>query len=190
VPETAPPTPGEVPMLPEAESAFEAVVRGTADGAMLLINILATLVVMVALVALANQIVGLLPGVGGAPLTLERMAGWIFAPLAWLMGIPWAEAGVAGGLIGVKTVLNEFVAYLQLAAIPAEALSTRSRLILLYGLCGFANFGGLGIMIGGLAAMVPERRRELVALGFKSMVAGLLASCMTGAVIGLLTRSG
>ncbi|MGE0723089.1 MAG: NupC/NupG family nucleoside CNT transporter [Alphaproteobacteria bacterium] len=189
VPETQPPTPGEVPMLPDAESAFEAVVRGTADGALLLINILATLVVMVALVALANQIVGLLPAVAGAPLTLERVAGWIGAPIAWLMGIPWAEAGVAGGLLGVKTVINEFLAYLQLAAVPPEALSPRSRLILLYGLCGFANFGGLGIMIGGLAAMVPERRKELVGLGLRSMIAGLLASCMTGAVIGVLTWS-
>lgn len=190
VPETAPPTPGEVPMLADSESAFEAVVRGTADGILLLLNIVATLVVMVALVSLANQTLGLFPDLFGAPLTLERVAGWVCAPLAWLMGIPWAEAGVAGGLIGVKTVLNEFLAYIQLAAVPPEALSARSRLILLYGLCGFANFGGLGIMIGGMAAMVPERRRELVALGFKSMIAGTLASCMTGAVIGVLTWSG
>ena len=102
------------------------------------------------------------------------------------MGDPWSEAIVAGGLLGTKTVLNEFVAYLQLASLPAGQLGERSRLIMLYAMCGFANFGSLGIMIGGLGAMAPERRDDIVALGFKSIVAGVLATCMTGAVVGLL----
>jgi CNT family concentrative nucleoside transporter len=109
------------------------------------------------------------------------------APLVWLIGVPWAEAQTAGALMGVKTVLNEFVAYLELAQLPSEALSDRSRLIMTYALCGFANFGSLGIMIGGLGAMAPERRSEIVALGMRSIVAGTIATAMTGAVVGILT---
>jgi len=121
------------------------------------------------------------------PLTLERLLGWFMAPVVWLMGIPWSEAQAAGSLMGIKTVLNEFLAYLQLAQLPAETLSPRSRLIMTYALCGFANLGSLGIMIGGMGTMVPERRGEIVALGGKSLVAGTLATCMTGAVVGVLT---
>ena len=119
-------------------------------------------------------------------LTVQRAFGWAFAPLAWLMGLPWSEALTGGALIGTKTVLNELIAYLDLAALPDGAVSPRSRLILTYGLCGFANFGSLGIMIGGLATLVPERRGEIVGLGLKSLVAGTIATCMTGAVVGLL----
>ncbi len=187
VPESGPPTPGELDLDGGASSGFEAVVRGTADGVVLLLHIVAMLIVMVALVALANQAVGLLPEMGGAPLSLERVAGWAFTPVAWLMGIPWAEATLAGELLGVKTILNEFLAYLRLAAVPAEALSDRSRLILVYALCGFANFASLGIMVGGLSTIAPERRSDIVALGFRSIVAGTLATCMTGAVVGMLT---
>ncbi|MGE0714124.1 MAG: NupC/NupG family nucleoside CNT transporter [Alphaproteobacteria bacterium] len=189
VPETGPPTAGDISFGSDSASGFEAVVRGTADGVALLLNIVAMLIVMVALVALANAAAGLLPEVGGRPLSLERVAGWAFAPLAWAMGIPWAEAGTAGALLGVKTIVNELVAYLQLAAVPAEALSARSRLIMVYALCGFANFASLGIMIAGLAAMAPGRRAELVGLGLRSVVAGTLATCMTGAVVGVLVWS-
>jgi CNT family concentrative nucleoside transporter len=108
------------------------------------------------------------------------------APIMWLIGIPWEEAQTAGALMGVKTVLNELLAYLQLAALPEGSLSERSRIIVTYALCGFANFGSLGIMIGGLGAMVPERRGEIVALGMKSILAGTLATLMTGAVVGTL----
>ncbi len=167
-------------------SAMDAITRGTAQGVSLLLNIVAMLVVLLALVSLANQLLGLLPPVGGAPLSLQRGLGVLLSPLAWLMGIPWAEAPTAGGLLGTKTVLNELLAYLDLAALPEGALSPRSRRILLYGLCGFANFGSLGIMIGGLGGMAPERKDEVVALGLKSIVAGTLATCMTGAVVGLL----
>ena len=115
---------------------------------------------------------------------MQGMLGWLLAPLAWLTGIPWTEARAAGALLGTKTVLNEFMAYLDLAR--DAGLSERSRLIMTYALCGFANFGSLGIMIGGLGTMVPERRDEIVQLGLKSIVAGTLATCLIGAVVGLI----
>jgi len=186
VPETGSSTAGDLVPEPDAASAMDAVTKGTASGLQLYLNIVAMLLVLVALVALVNAGLGLLPDVAGAPLSLQRAFGWVMAPLAFAMGIPWAEAATAGGLLGVKTALNEFIAYLQLSQLPPEALSPRSRLIMTYALCGFANFGSLGIMIGGLAAMVPERRAEIAALGLKSIVAGTLATCSTGAVVGLL----
>jgi CNT family concentrative nucleoside transporter len=114
------------------------------------------------------------------------MLGTVLAPLAWLVGVPWSEAPAAGALLGTKTVLNEFIAYLDLAHLSDGALSPRSRLLMTYALCGFANFGSLGILIGGMASMAPERRDEIVGLGLKSIVAGTLATCMTGAVVGML----
>ncbi|MCA3214633.1 MAG: nucleoside:proton symporter [Burkholderiales bacterium] len=171
----------------EDASSIAAVTRGTLEGVQLLIYIVAMLLVFVALVALANAALGLLPAVAGAPLSLERMLGWLFSPLALLIGVPWHEAAVAGSLLGKKTVLNEFLAYLDLAALPPEALSERSRLLLTYALAGFANFGSLGIMLGGLGAMLPaERRNELAALGLKSVLAGLLTTCLTAAMVGLV----
>lgn len=169
-----------------AHSTMDAITRGTLDAIPLWLNIIAMLVVMVALVSLVNQALGLLPEVGGAPLSAQRLLGWIMAPLVWLIGIPWSEAATAGSLMGVKTVLNELVAYLQLAALPSEALSERSRLIMTYALCGFANIGSLGILIGGLGAMVPERRAEIVALGPRAILAGTLATLSTGAVVALI----
>jgi len=127
-----------------------------------------------------------LPSFNGRALTLQRMLGVLLAPLAWLVGVPWSEAGTAGALLGTKTVLNEFIAYLDLAYLPEGALSLRSRMLMTYALCGFANFGSLGILIGGLATMAPERRDDVVSLGMKSIVAGTLATCMTGAVVGML----
>src|SRR6202034_1619273 len=141
-----------------ASSTMDAIVKGTGAGLELLLNIVAMLIVFVALVHLANAILGLFPHLWGQPVTLERMLGWIMAPVCWLMGIPWTQAVTAGGLMGIKTVLNELIAYLQLAALPADALDARSRLIMLYAMCGFANFGSLGIMIAGLSAMCPKKR--------------------------------
>jgi concentrative nucleoside transporter, CNT family len=186
-----PETPGVVPskvdrIAPVATSTMDAIVTGTTAGLELLLNICAMLVVLIALVHLANSILSLAPDVAGAPVTLERMLGLVMAPVCWLMGIPWAEAQTAGALMGMKTILNEFVAYLRLAALPPDALSDRSRLIMLYALCGFANFGSLGIMIGGLATMAPERRDDIVSLGFKSIVSGTLSTCLIGAVVGAL----
>ena len=171
---------------PVAASAMDAIVKGTSAGLTLLLNIIAMLVVLVALVHLANILLELLPRFGGQPVTLERTLGFVMAPVCWLMGVPWGEAGTAGSLMGIKTILNEFLAYLQLAELPAGALSPRSEVILLYAMCGFANFGSLGILIGGLATMAPARRDEIVSLGVKSIVSGTLATCLLGAIVGVL----
>jgi len=165
---------------------MDAVVKGTADGIVLLINITAMLIVLIALVALVNEALSLLPVAAGKPLTLQRILGWLFAPVAWLIGIPWSEAMTAGSLLGTKTVLNEFVAFVDLAALPAGALGPDSKRIMVYALCGFANLGSLGILIGGMGAMAPERRGEIVALGGRTIISGTMATCMTGAIVGLL----
>ena len=169
-------TEGKMRLESEATSSMDALTRGTLDGAQLLLNIIAMLVVFVALVALVNFVI--------APYTLQGMLGWLLAPLAWLCGIPWAEAQIAGSLLGTKTVINELVAYLDLAKL--QGFSERSRLLMTYALCGFANFGSLGIMIGGLGTMCPGRRGEIVGLGLKSIVAGTLATCLTAATVGLV----
>lgn len=177
-------TPGSHIEIPRQDaSAMEAVTRGTVEGVQFLLYITALLVVLAALVFLANAILGLLPF--DQPVTLQRIFGWFFAPLAWTAGIPWGETQAAGALLGTKTVLNEFIAYLDLARLPEGELSARSKLLMTYALCGFANFGSLGILIGGMGAMVPERRGEIVELGMKSIVAGTIATCMTAAVVGL-----
>jgi CNT family concentrative nucleoside transporter len=167
-------------------STLDAVVRGTMDGIPVLAGIVALLLVTVALVSLINMALGLLPLWDGA-ITLQRIFALPFRPVMWLIGVPWEQSAAAAGLMGTKTVLNEFVAYLGLASLPADALSPHSRLIVTYALCGFANFGSLGIMIGGLGVMVPERRQEIVGLGLRSILAGTLATCSSGAVIGVLT---
>ena len=170
-------TQGEVPALrSDAAGSMDALTRGTLEGAQLLLNIVAMLVVFVALVALVNLVI--------APYSLQGALGWLLAPLAWLAGVSWAEAREAGALLGTKTVINELVAYLDLA--NSRDLSERSRVLLTYALCGFANFGSLGIMIGGLGTMAPERRAEVVDLGIKSIVAGTLATCLTAAAVALI----
>ena len=179
-------TEGEILPPNNARSTMDAITAGTVDGVNLLINIVAMLLVLVALVYLANQILALLPALAGAPLSLQRILGWIMAPAVWLTGIPWLEAQTAGALMGTKTVLNEFIAYLDLAKLPPEALSERSRMIMLYAMCGFANFGSLGIMIGGLTTMAPERRDDIVGLGLRTLVSGTLATLIAGSVVGLL----
>ncbi len=166
-------------------SAMDAVTRGTVEGVALLIQIVAMLLVLVALVHLANAILALLPDAFGAPITLQRFLGWLFAPLAWAAGVDWAESRTAGALLGTKTVLNEFIAYLDMAKLSDAELSPRGKLVMTYAMCGFANFGSLGILIGCMGAMVPERRGEIVALGMKSILAGTIATCMAAAVAGL-----
>jgi len=170
------PTGGRLEIQSEAEGAMDALTRGTLDGLQLLLNVIAMLVVFVALVTLINLAL--------APYTLQGALGWLFTPLAWLAGVPWPEAHVGGTLLATKTVLNELVAYLDLAGMTG--LSSRSRLLLTYALCGFANFGSLGIMIGGLSTMCPQRRGEIIGLGLKSIVAGTLATCLTAATVGLI----
>jgi concentrative nucleoside transporter, CNT family len=167
-------------------SAMDAVAKGTGDGIVFLANITAMLVVLVALVTLVNMMLGLLPDIAGAPLTLQRAFAFFFAPVMWLIGIPVADVNEAATLMGTKTVLNEFIAYVDLAHLPPGALTARSRLILTYAMCGFANFGSLGILLGGMGAMVPERRHEIVELGLRSLLSGTLATCMSGALVGML----
>lgn len=186
IPETGDPSAGEVEIPSEAHSSMDAITRGTLGGVRLLINIIAMLVVFVGLVHLLNLLLGILPDFFGRPITFQRLMGYVMAPVTWVMGIPWSEALITGELMGTKTVLNELLAYLKLASLPEGTLSERSRLIIIYAMCGFANFGSLGIMIGGLGAMAKERRDEIVGLGIKSIVAGTIATCMTGALVGMI----
>jgi CNT family concentrative nucleoside transporter len=176
VPPAGEPAGGRIELKSEYASSMDALTRGTLEGAQLLLNIVAMLLVFVALVALVNLAL--------APWTLQGALGWLLAPLAWLAGVPWSEAQAAGSLLGTKTVVNELVAYVEMSRM-AE-LSDRSRLLMTYALCGFANFGSLGIMIGGLGTMCPGRRAEVVQLGLKSIVSGTLATCLTAAFVGLL----
>jgi CNT family concentrative nucleoside transporter len=188
VPETGKLTSGELTSPEPASSSMDAVTRGTIQGVQLLINIIAMLIVLIALVHLANIILGLLPDIGGQPVTLQRLLGYVMAPAVWLTGVPWSEARIAGELMGTKTILNEFIAYLNMSRLPEGVLSERTRIMMTYSLCGFANPGSLGIMIGGMGTMAPERRDEIVSLGFRSIVAGTLATCMTGAAVGIFFR--
>ena len=171
---------------PVAESTVDAIATGATAGLALLLNMIAMLIVFVALVHLVNAMLGVLPPLGGEPITLQRMLGLVMAPVCWLIGIPWAQAPAAGALMGIKTVLNELIAYLELAKLPPGTLDPRSRLIMLYAMCGFANFGSLGIMIGGLTVMAPERRSDIISLGMKSIVSGTISTLLMGAVVGLL----
>jgi concentrative nucleoside transporter, CNT family len=169
-----------------AASTMDAIVKGTTAGLELLLNIIAMLIVLVALVSLANAILSLLPEIGGA-ITLQRMLGYVMAPVCWLMGLPWPQAIPAGSLMGTKTVLNELIAYVDFSKLGTDVLDPRSQLIMLYAMCGFANFGSLGIMVGGLGTMAPERRAEINSLGLKSIVSGTLTTCLMGAIVGVLT---
>jgi CNT family concentrative nucleoside transporter len=189
VPETSGKRTGGVLADPDsdASSTMDAITKGTTAGLELLLNIIAMLLVLVALVYLANAILGLLPEVGGARVSLQRLLGYLMAPVCWLMGLPWPQAITAGSLMGTKTVLNELIAYVDLSKLGADALDPRSRLIMLYAMCGFANFASLGIMIGGLGTMAPERREEINALGLKSIVSGTLTTCLMGAIVGVMT---
>jgi CNT family concentrative nucleoside transporter len=171
----------------KASSTMDAITKGTAAGLELLLNIVAMLLVLVALVYLANAILGLLPEIGGAKISLQRLLGYLMAPVCWLMGLAWSQAITAGSLMGTKTVLNELIAYVDLSKLGTDALDPRSRLIMLYAMCGFANFASLGIMIGGLGTMAPSRRDEINALGLKSIVSGTLTTCLMGAIVGVLS---
>lgn len=189
VPETSDKRTGGALEDPEMEvsGTMDAIVKGTSAGIELLINIVAMLLVLVALVYLVNAILGLLPNIGGAAISLQRLLGLVMAPVCWLMGLPWDQAVTAGSLMGTKTVLNELIAYVDLSKLTPDALDPRSRLIMLYAMCGFANFASLGIMIGGLGVMAPERREEINTLGLKSIVSGTLTTCLMGAIVGVLS---
>ncbi len=178
-------TPANVGVGKLYRSTMDAVATGAEDGMKIYLNIVAMLVVMIALVALADIVLGNVV-LDGAPLSFARIAGWLFAPLVWLVGVPFDEAQAAGSLMGSKVVLNEFIAYLNMAALPPDALSPRSELLMLYAMCGFANLSSVGMVIAGVSAIAPSRRDEIVSLSLWSIIPGNLATCMTGAVVGLL----
>lgn len=186
IPESAPPTLGDITPPVESRSSMDAVVKGTTLGLQMYIQIVALLVVLVALVSMVNLILAMLSAPGGSPLTLQNILGTLMRPLVWLTGIPWSESHVAGSLMGTKVILNELLAYLDMAALPKGSLSPRSTLIMTYSLCGFANIGSLGILIGGLSSIAPGRLDEIVSLAPRSILAGVLTTLMTGSVVGML----
>ena len=167
-------------------STMDAMAQGTENGLKIYLQIIAMLVVTTSLVALANVVLAQFPGFLGQPVTVERVLGWLFSPFVWLLGIPWSQAGVAGSLMGAKIVLTELIAYLQMSALPAGKLDARSTQIMVYAMCGFANFASVGISIAGMSALIPARRDMVVQLALKALVAGMLASSLSGAMIGLL----
>ncbi len=167
-------------------SAMDAVTRGVQDGVMVAVNVAAFLIVFVSFVWIGNNLLALGGDVGGAPLTLQRLFGYVFAPAAWAIGVPWAEAQAAGALLGAKLFLTEFIAYIDLANAPAEALSERTRMIMTYALCGFANVASVGIMTGGMTVLMPERRGEILELAWKALLPGFMSTMMAGAVVASL----
>ncbi|HWT51012.1 MAG TPA: nucleoside transporter C-terminal domain-containing protein, partial [Caulobacter sp.] len=170
-------------------SSIDAVMKGTTDGLQIALNVGATLIVFVALATMVDKILGVLPPVGGQPLSIARGLGVVFSPLAWSMGVPWKEAGTAGGLLGVKLILTEFTAFIQLAKVGGGALDERTRMIMTYALCGFANIGSVGMNVAGFSVLVPQRRAEVLSLVWKAMMAGFLATCLTGSLVGLMPRA-
>ena len=169
------------------DGAIDAVVRGAMEGVQLMLAVIGIIITIFALVNLTDQILALAPHVDGAALTLKRMFGWIFSPFMWAIGVPWDQAPAAGALMGTKAILNEYVAYLDLAALPAGTLDPRSALIVTYALAGFANLASIGLLVSTIASLCPERRAEAAGLGVKSWIAGNFATLMTGAMIGLVT---
>jgi CNT family concentrative nucleoside transporter len=166
------------------KSTMDAITTGTTQGSNIAVSVGTILIAVIALVFIANSFLAYLGSYFGINLSIEIILGYLFAPITWLMGIPWSEAIIAGELLGIKTTLNEFVAYPALAALEEGALSDRSKLITFYGLCGFANFSSVGILISGIGAMVPERKNDLISVSFKALIGATLASCMTGLVVG------
>lgn len=170
------------------DSSIDAIVKGTADGLMVVLNISAVLIVFVAFVALVNIMIGGF-WLFDAPVTVERLLGWLFMPVAWLIGVDWAEAGKAGWLLGVKLTLTEFVAFIELGKVPLGDMSERTRMLLTYALCGFANIGSVGITVTGLSVLIPERREEVLGMVWKALFAGFLTTLMTAAVVGAMPAS-
>ena len=166
------------------KGTMDAITTGTAQGSNIAISVGTILIAVIALVYIANSFLGFIGSFVGVDLSIQQILGYIFAPIAWLMGIPWNEALIAGELLGIKTTLNEFIAYPALAALEEGALSDKSKLIIFYGLCGFANLSSVGILISGIGSMAPERKDDLISVSFKALVAATLASCMTGLVVG------
>ena len=168
------------------DSSMDAITRGTRDGLDICLNVGAILIAFIALVSLLNSLLGILGGwVGISDLSLQLILGYIFFPIVWLMGVPLSETLASAELLGLKTALNEFVAYGALSNLDTGVLSDRSKLITLYALCGFANFSSVGILVSGISAMAPERKNDLIKVSVKALIGATLASCMTGLVIGI-----
>jgi CNT family concentrative nucleoside transporter len=168
------------------KSTIDAITRGTSDGTNIAVSVGTILIVVIALVYIVNSLLGFIGDQFNFELSIEVILGYIFAPISWLMGIPWNEAVISGQLLGIKTTLNEFVAYPALANLEDGILSDKSKLITFYGLCGFANLSSVGILITGITAMAPERKEDLIDVSFKALVGATLASCMTGLIVGIL----
>jgi concentrative nucleoside transporter, CNT family len=190
IPQVGEETSGHLVVPYQFSGSMEAITQGTSDGIRLYVNIIAMLIVFLAIVAITNSLLGLLPNIKGETISLQLLLGYALAPLAWLIGIPWEEAVPAGALLGKKTILNEIVAFIGLADLPKGLLSVKSDLIMTYALAGFANLSSIGIQIGGIGTMVPERKQEIISLGIKALIAGTIASCMSGAIIGILYSFG
>ena len=186
VPETAPASERAHEPDFEYQSTMDAFARGASDGLQIVLNIATMLIAALALLYIANVLLGALPDMFGAPLSLERVLGWIFSPLMYIIGVPMGEATQAGSLMGVKTVLTEFIAFERLANVPDAEMTARTRMILAHAICGFSNFGSIGILIGGLSIIEPTKRDVFLSLAWKTLLAGTLATCMSGAVVGAL----
>jgi len=168
------------------DSSVDALIKGTSDGLTIVLNVGATLIVFVALIAMVDLILAAMPTLWGAPMSIERGLGAAFAPLAYALGLPWNEAPAGGLLLGTKLVLTEFTAFIKMSELPAEALSERSRMIMTYALCGFANIASVGINVAGYSVLVPTRRGEVMGMVWKAMLAGFLATCLTASLVGLM----
>jgi CNT family concentrative nucleoside transporter len=169
----------------EDTNVLEAACRGAIDGSKMAISIAAVIICFIGFVYLFNWLLHFLPNLNAEPLTMQRILGWIFSPLAWIMGVDLKDIRVVGSLLGERTVLNEFIAYIDLGK-AKDLISPRSFTITTYALCGFANFGSIAILIGGMSTIVPERKKDFAQLGFKSMIAGMLACFMTACIAGIL----
>ncbi len=185
-PEAETPQTLNMDVLKTYDSSIDALIKGTSDGLQIALNVGATLIVFVSIIALVNGLMALAPPVAGAPLSVERILGLVFSPLAWAIGVPWREAPQAGAMLGLKLVLTEFRGFAYLAHPPGGPLSERTRLIMTYALCGFANIASAGINVAGYNVLIPERRGEVIGMVWKAMMGGFLATCMTAAVVGAL----
>lgn len=189
VPETEPATERAHEPDFEYDSTMDAFATGASDGLKIVLNIATMLIAALALLYIGNVLFGLLPDVNGQALTIQRVLGWVFAPIMYMIGVPFDEAAKAGSLMGIKTVLTEFVAFIELGQVEPGELSERARIITTHAICGFANFGSMGILIGGLVIIEPSRRSTFLSLAWKTLIAGTLATCLSGAVVGALPEA-
>jgi CNT family concentrative nucleoside transporter len=168
------------------ESSMDAITRGVQDGVMVAVNVAAFIIVFVAFVWIVNNLLAMAPPIGGETVTLQMLFGYLFAPVAYAIGVPWSETHVAGNILGVKLFLTEFIAFIDLGAIPADAMSERTRMIMTYAICGFANVASVGIMTGGMTALMPQRRSEILSLAWRALLPGFMATLMTAAIVAAL----